>query len=432
MWQTLTDLLRNLWSEPASLLSGALVVTLGLLHVTLWRMSRPTKSPPGARSDSMTHIGLILAFIFCWILSEALDASPFSIYAIPFLFLMAALLFSVIAATLTRDLGSAIQALAYVGVLGGLLAGRFFAAEFGHIADSPKIFLYIVAIGAVHVLIIKAIALAPWTQRAQRAPRGKLSRFFDSMVNRLLFAMGLTGFILFLIQVYSSDLIIMNVAILITNACLWLIIFPLNPYAAVAIPARGLGWLPLVFLHGAIATVFMNETSLSNLYLLVLLLYVAGLWLPAFRSLGEYLDVPPLPRYPRRSRSGVTLIELLISIALISISVFTFNQLATFAMNAADGQNQWRQAITLAEDQMALLRARDAPLAPGEYAVDPALADHPLAPVARVMVAPADPPGDGLVEARVLISLDQLHARSVVQITTLLAPSPNREGNDHE
>ena len=359
MWRQLINPLYDQWLGQYGPPDVILVTLMVLLHVGLWRMSRPAKTPLAPRNGAMWHIIFLLVVIFFWHVSASEAPSLNRIYSKePFFFIMAVLLFSVIAAMIVRDLGSDIQILAYCGVLNSLLVWRFMNAGAEHDPENIRPYLVLVAIGAVHVLIIKFAA------RYLRNGLLRLQRL-TAMSSRLL------GILMLMASVISYGLYALNGiddAIAFLDEAFFLVRYPfdcfyydiynapieeifiaasvycfitgfllLNPYVTFSIPARGLGWLPLIIIYGvAMALTMAPERSISGITMLGPLFLIAGLWLPSFRPWREYLNVPPLPRYPRRSRSGVTLIELLISIALISIGVWAFNSLASIGDKQAD------------------------------------------------------------------------------------------------
>jgi prepilin-type N-terminal cleavage/methylation domain-containing protein len=128
---------------------------------------------------------------------------------------------------------------------------------------------------------------------------------------------------------------------------------------------------------------------------------MAGYLFPTHRRLMEYWRPPRLPRI-RPNQSGVTLIELLIEVAILAILIAGAAQLVSTTHSVLERQERRRRAVALAEDEIALLRARPTLPAVGVHPVEPELRKtYVFADDAQVEIRPG--PTDRLREARVSV-----------------------------
>ena len=184
------------------------------------------------------------------------------------------------------------------------------------------------------------------------------------------------------------------------------------PMLAFAMPSNFLSIIPLV----------LGWLFCFNPYVIL-----AGFWFPPHRRMKAYWKPARLPRLPRAGR-GLTLIELLIDIALLAILSVGIAHGVSVAHRSAERQERWRNAIELAEDAIAHLRAQDSLPDPGMYRVDDDVARlHPdLAPAASVEIAPG--PDLRLRQIRVTVRLDSELDRRAVSLACLApAAAPPKE-----
>jgi prepilin-type N-terminal cleavage/methylation domain-containing protein len=157
---------------------------------------------------------------------------------------------------------------------------------------------------------------------------------------------------------------------------------------------------------------------------------LAGFLFPRHRRIVEYWAPKRLPRIRPRQQAGVTLIEMLIAVAIISILAVPIAFSTSIVFRSARAQSEWRSAISLAEDEIALLRARAELPEPGTYGVDLELAEsHPLADLAEVEILPG--PAEGVREARITVRLSKegdAVRRDVVLAVLLPAGSAGEAG----
>ncbi len=161
---------------------------------------------------------------------------------------------------------------------------------------------------------------------------------------------------------------------------------------------------------------------------LVSYLPLAGFLFPRHRRLCEYWAPRRLSRI-RSHQAGITLIELLIAVAIVSILAVSIGYSVAIALRTARAESEWREAISLAEDEIALLRANLELPAVGTHEIESELAEsNPLADLAEVEILPG--PLDEVREARVTVRLSSGGDanRHDVVLTALLPVNPAGEG----
>ncbi|MCX7044551.1 MAG: type II secretion system protein GspI [Candidatus Sumerlaeota bacterium] len=176
-----------------------------------------------------------------------------------------------------------------------------------------------------------------------------------------------------------------------------------------SIPGRALSLLPLLALY------FLIGFGMTTGSVIWLALIMAGLLFPSHRRLRALWRPEKLPRL-RASRNSVTLIELLIVIAIIAIFAGGIANLTSQSHRSLMIQHDWRDALALAEDEIALLRAAPEAPAPGRYGAHELLADRPFAKDTVVEIKPGPTPR--LREARVTV---HIHAEYEARDVTLAA-----------
>jgi prepilin-type N-terminal cleavage/methylation domain-containing protein len=120
-----------------------------------------------------------------------------------------------------------------------------------------------------------------------------------------------------------------------------------------------------------------------------------------------------------RRRSGVTLIELLIVLAMMSVFTVGVAHLVEVSHLTVRRQEDWRDAIELAEDQIALLRAAERLPAIGVHPSDEMIAQvHPLADRAEFEIRPG--PTEQLREVWVRVRLQNFAQDRVVEMAVIL------------
>lgn len=163
--------------------------------------------------------------------------------------------------------------------------------------------------------------------------------------------------------------------------------------------------LDLVALGLVLAAVILSTLLYSGLY-------------PAYRRSRSYWWPTHLPAY-RSSPKGMTLIELLIVIAILTILFIPIANMSGHARRTLEHQADWRAAIELAEDEIALLRARDSLPELGRHPVADELHDlYPFAEQAEVDIR--EGPNDAVREVRVTVHLNDDAFKRDVSLTALL------------
>jgi len=193
-----------------------------------------------------------------------------------------------------------------------------------------------------------------------------------------------------------------------------------------SMPSSPLGTLPLLLHYFIFFLIFGTGGRFVGHLLTFAYLPLASYLFPWHRRLADYWRPTRLPRLARRD-SGVTLIELLIAMAILSIVAAGISTGAGLVYSTMERQNCWLQAIALAEDEIALLRARDSLPELGRHPLEPELTQtHPLAGRAEVEIRPG--PQESLREARVHVRLQSAEDSRDVTLTVLLPAHPSREG----
>ncbi len=142
------------------------------------------------------------------------------------------------------------------------------------------------------------------------------------------------------------------------------------------------------------------------------------------RAHAAYWWPSQLPKI--KNRSGFTLIELLIVIAIVFILALGLARVVETAHLASHRQEEWNDAIELAESQIALIRSGESPIEIGTHPADARLSEfHPLAKQALVEVKPG--PSDGLAEVTVNVRLSS-HAQDRVVSLAAIIPTRAMEG----
>lgn len=201
-----------------------------------------------------------------------------------------------------------------------------------------------------------------------------------------------------------------------------------------SMPSSFFGALPLLLHYLAAALIIYLVMAADNLLaaLVVSSIFIfayfplAGYLFPRHRRLKAYLKPTRLPRIKPRG-AGFTLIELLIVVAIIAILSVSLVNLSSVTHRVMGRQEDWRRSISLAEDEIALLRARPALPAMGRHPIEPALARlNPIANQAEVEIRPG--PSARLREVRVSIRLhSEADQRDVTLAAILPAQSPPKE-----
>ena len=146
---------------------------------------------------------------------------------------------------------------------------------------------------------------------------------------------------------------------------------------------------------------------------------LAGFWFPVHRRLKYYWKPTPLPRLSSKHR-GMTLIELLITIAIISIMAAPIVHLSAVAHRTIHSQQTWNKAIALAQDEIAMLRTEDRLPAPGAHPIHPEVAElHPqLSDSAEVEIKPG--PNEKIRQVQVTVHINNEFDRRDVTLAVLL------------
>jgi prepilin-type N-terminal cleavage/methylation domain-containing protein len=185
-------------------------------------------------------------------------------------------------------------------------------------------------------------------------------------------------------------------------------------------------------------------------FCIIIFLLVAW-WFPWHRRLVEYCRPETLPHLPKyvppknpptllslppaaappplhsRSRQGVTLIELLIVVLMIAIFASAIASGTSTAYQMERHQRRWRQAIDLAQDQFALLRARAELPALGVHPLDEELAPQcPVDAQARITIFAG--PNERLRKVYVTIDLAGAEEERRVSLATIMPA--NRSGGN--
>jgi prepilin-type N-terminal cleavage/methylation domain-containing protein len=174
-----------------------------------------------------------------------------------------------------------------------------------------------------------------------------------------------------------------------------------------------MGILWLLYLNLALA-MFLAPGS----FYIMIIVYMAAIWLPKHRSLGDFWR-PAALTSRRLMRRGTTLIELLIVVAIVAILMAGLAQTTSVMSHAARRQAELRESVRLAEDQFALLRAGGALPAAGRHPVDASLREiYAVAALAEFEVRPG--PSPRLREVRVIVHLSGAQTPGDVEMAALL------------
>lgn len=228
---------------------------------------------------------------------------------------------------------------------------------------------------------------------------------------------GLTAAVVLVVMTEPANALFVLLYVPVVMFFIWL-----SPLWALSIPCTLLSSLPLglLYLYLAAGRFTMMQTGIH-----FSIIVASGLIFPRHRRLCFLWRPPSLPRLPRH-RSGYTLIELLIVIAMSAILVAAFAHASSTLFTSLRLQEDWRQAIHLAEDEIALLRARESAPEAGVYPVSAELNDHyAFSDQAETVISPGPTPG--LLEARVTVRLRDPGSQRDVSLTALL-PSHSIRG----
>lgn len=202
----------------------------------------------------------------------------------------------------------------------------------------------------------------------------------------------------------------------------YLLLTAFSGFVAFSLPCTLLSALPLLMSYLMIALLVGSHGKAASAIIALLAFAMSGYLFPRHRRLREYWRPAPLPRL-RATRSGVTLIELLIVIAIVAILSVCVANLSGGVRAAATRQEDWRRAVSLAEDQIALLRAAEALPAEGRHPIAPELAArYEFAQTSEIEIRPG--PAPALREVRVNIHLRGHENRRDVTLAALLPARP--------
>ena len=127
----------------------------------------------------------------------------------------------------------------------------------------------------------------------------------------------------------------------------------------------------------------------------------------------------PMPRTGRGGLSGLTLIELLLWMAILTILIVAVTHLTGQLRLATERHADGQAALDLARDQIARLRGGGELPPPGTHRADPEiLAAHPEVDEAWVEIRPG--PDPRLREVRVRARLRKVYVRREVELAVLL------------
>ena len=198
-----------------------------------------------------------------------------------------------------------------------------------------------------------------------------------------------------------------------------------------SIPCSAISALPL-FLHYAIFALIISALAVNGsgggaLMYLFLILPLVGYHFPGYRRLVQFWRPTPLPRL-KRSRRAVTLIELLIAVAILALFVVGLSNGVGAVSRLTERHEDWRLAVELAENQIALLRAGDALPEIGSHEIDSRLAElYPFDHESSIEVR--EGPIEGLREVRVRVRVVPESSGREVELAVLLpkeAPESDR------
>ncbi len=133
----------------------------------------------------------------------------------------------------------------------------------------------------------------------------------------------------------------------------------MHPLQALSIPSSPLSLIPLI---------------LSYLCIWNPLGILVGFWFPVHRRLKYFWKPERLQRLGTERR-GMTLIEILIIIAIMSILAVSAAHVSAVILRSAHSQQTWVEAVELAQDEIAMLRAGERLPDPGIHGVHEEVAD---------------------------------------------------------
>lgn len=192
---------------------------------------------------------------------------------------------------------------------------------------------------------------------------------------------------------------------------------------AFTIPSTFISAIPMVFVFFIVLASLLMFGVLSPL---LFLLIIAGLRFPQYRRLLYLWRPSKLPRLKMRGRgsSGFTLIELLIAIAIIVIFVSCFAGAVAYQRGGVDRTQAKRDALSLAEDQIAWFRANEIVPELGSQSLSAEMAEHhTVPPASRVEVRQGPGPNlrEVIVTVPVLVSGCQVAPFSLAVILSVPA-----------
>lgn len=168
-----------------------------------------------------------------------------------------------------------------------------------------------------------------------------------------------------------------------------------DPLILTLVTSGGGGIVSLVFGQFSPAPLLVYGVAFLLLFLLR--------FMPWHLRAGRYLWPSHLPRIGR-SKKGMTLIELLIVIAVMSIATTGVLHSMMTVNRAMARQQDWRRAVNLADDEIALLRSLDFLPEIGTHPFERQLIESsPIAKQGEIDVRPG--PSESLREVRVSVHL---------------------------
>jgi prepilin-type N-terminal cleavage/methylation domain-containing protein len=190
------------------------------------------------------------------------------------------------------------------------------------------------------------------------------------------------------------------------------------PLIVYSIPCTPFSSLPLLLIY--FSALFFTISKVPTIILFLPFIATATLMFPMHRRLRELWRPAPLPRLPRVPLRGVTLIELLIVIAIVAILSAGVSNLSGTTRLAISRAEERRQALDLARDQLALLRAAPSLPSLGTHPLDPSfIASLPAAAGSDFVIAPG--PTAQLQTVHVRLRLTGTGQDWATTISTLIA-----------
>ena len=182
------------------------------------------------------------------------------------------------------------------------------------------------------------------------------------------------------------------------------VLIMMHPLQALSIPSSRLSIIPLILSYLSI----WNPLNI-----------MVGFWFPVHRRLKYFWKPETLPRLGTERR-GMTLIEILIIMAIMSILAVSVAHVSAVVLRTAHSQQTWVEAMELAQDEIAMLRAGERLPDPGVHPIHEEVADLHSQPGQNATVEIGPGGDEGVRQVRVTVRINNEFDRREVSLAALL------------